>query len=299
MINPPAGKNKHQGGVVMNHLKTFLLMAALTVVFVLLGGLIAGENGLITAFLLALALNFFAYWFSDRIAVSMTRSKPLSETDAPQVYRALRELTHNADMPMPRVYLMPTDQPNAFAAGRNPSNAVVSVTGGLLNILDNEELKGVLAHELAHIRNRDILISSIAAVMAGALVFVARLGMWGMMFGGGQRRGGGGGGVIALVRLLALILAPLAAILIRMAISRTREYGADATGARISGNPGGLASALGKMDSYARQRPMTQVNDAASHMFIVNPLSARGLSGLFSTHPPIRERIERLSRLEP
>lgn len=282
----------------MNFLKTFLLMAVLTVVLVLLGGAIAGENGLIAAFILALALNMMAYWFSDRIAVSMTRSKPLEEKEAPQVYRALKELTANAAMPMPRVYLMPTEQPNAFAAGRNPSNAVVSVTSGLLKILDYAEMKGVLAHELAHIRNRDILISTIAAVMAGALVFISRIGMWGMMFGGGQRRSEGGAPV-ALIRMLALILAPLAAILIRMAISRTREYGADQTGAQISGNPKDLASALAKMESYARQRPMLQLNDAASHMFIINPLSARGLSNLFSTHPPIRERIERLNRIEP
>lgn len=282
----------------MNFLKTFLLMAVLTVVLVLLGGAIAGENGLIAAFFLALALNMMAYWFSDRIAVSMTRSRPLEEKEAPQVYRALKELTAGAAMPMPRVYLMPTEQPNAFAAGRNPSNAVISVTSGLLKMLDYEELKGVLAHELAHIRNRDILISTIAAVMAGALVFISRMGMWGMMFGGGQRRSEGGAPV-ALIRMLALILAPLAAILIRMAISRTREYGADQTGAQISGNPKGLASALAKMENYARQRPMHQLNDAASHMFIINPLSAKGLSNLFSTHPPIRERIERLNRVEP
>jgi len=273
-------------------------MSVLTIVLVLLGGAIAGQDGLITAFVLALVLNIMAYWFSDRIAISMTRSRVLNENEAPQVYRALKELTNSAAMPMPRVYLMPSEQPNAFAAGRNPSNAVVAVTSGLLRILSYEELKGVLAHELAHIRNRDILISTIAAVMAGALVFISRIGMWGMAFGGGNRRSEGGAAV-ALIRMLALILAPLAAILIRMAISRTREYGADATGAQISGHPAGLASALAKMENYARRQPMAQLNDAASHMFIINPLSARGLSSLFSTHPPIRERIERLNRLEP
>lgn len=270
-------------------------MAGLTVVVVLLGGLIADEAGLIIALALALVMNAAAYWFSDRIAVSMTRSRPLAEQDAPLVYRALRELAHNANMPMPRVFLMPADQPNAFAAGRSPRNAVVSVTQGLLRMLDYAELKGVLAHELAHIRNRDILVSTVAAAMAGALMFIARMGMFGMMFGG--RRSHGGGGIIALIRLLAIILAPLAALLIRMAISRTREYGADATGARIAGSPRGLANALLKMESYARRRPMTRVNDAASHMFIINPLSARGMSALFSTHPPIRERVRRLNDL--
>ncbi|HHX87332.1 MAG TPA: M48 family metalloprotease, partial [Firmicutes bacterium] len=219
------------------------------------------------------------------------------EKEAPVIYQALRELTHNAGMPMPKVYLMPTDQPNAFATGRNPDRAVVAVTSGLLRILDYKELKGVLAHELAHIRNRDILISTIAAVMAGTLMFISRLGMWGMAFGGGRRRNEGGA-AIALIRMLALLLAPLAALLIQMSISRTREYGADAAGAAISGNPRGLASALGKMESYARQRPLVELNEAASHMFIINPLSAQGLTALFSTHPPIQERIARLRRME-
>ena len=280
----------------MNQLKTFLLMAVLTAVVVLLGGVIAGEQGLLYAFVIALIMNFFAYWYSDRVAISMTRSRPLAERDAPVVYRALRELTANAGMPMPRVYLMPADQPNAFATGRNPGQAVIAVTSGLLKLLDDEELKGVLAHELAHIRNRDILIGTIAAVMAGALMFVSRLGMWGMVFGDTRRRNGGGGAV-ALLRLLALVLAPLAALLIQMSISRTREYGADAAGARFSGNPHGLASALGKMENYARRRPLVGLNEAASHLFIVNPLSAQGLTALFSTHPPIKERIARLQRM--
>ena len=270
-------------------------MALLTAIFLLLGGLIAGEEGLILAFILAMATNFFSYWFSDRMAISMTRSQPLSETDAPEVYRAMRELTHNAGLPMPRLYLMPTEQPNAFATGRNPQHAVVAVTTGLLRMLDYEELKGVLAHELAHIRNRDILIGTIAAALAGALMFVARIGMWGGAFGGGNRRNGGGAAL--LVRLIALILAPFAALLIQMSISRTREYGADAAGARFSGNPQGLASALAKMEQYARRRPMQEINQAAAHMFIVNPFSAKGLTALFSTHPPIEERIARLRRM--
>ena len=279
----------------MNRLKTFLLMALLTAIFLLLGGLIGGEEGLIFAFILAMATNFFSYWFSDRMAISMTRSQPLSETDAPEVYRAMRELTHNAGMPMPRLYLMPSEQPNAFATGRNPQHAVVAVTTGLLRMLDYEELKGVLAHELAHIRNRDILIGTIAAALAGALMFVARIGMWSGAFGGGNRRSGGGAAL--LIRLIALILAPFAALLIQMSISRTREYGADAAGARFSGNPQGLASALAKMEQYARRRPMQEINQAAAHMFIVNPFSAKGLTALFSTHPPIEERIARLRRM--
>lgn len=276
----------------MNHVKTFLLMALLTVILVLVGDLIGGQEGLVFAFVLALVLNFSAYWFSDRIAVAMTGSRPLSEKEAPSVYRALKELTLKENMPMPGVYLMPVDQPNAFAAGPNPQKAVVSVTRGLLNILDYDELKGVLAHELAHIKNRDILISTLAAVLAGALTFVARLGMWGMVLGGGGDRDNNNpsGGIL---QLLALILLPLAALLIRLAISRTREYQADASAAAMAENPRGLASALQKMEAYARRRPL-QVNEAASHMFIINPFSAERIAGLFSTHPPIRMRVKKL-----
>lgn len=279
----------------MNHLKTMFLMVLLTGILLLLGGLIAGNEGVAFAFVLALAINFFSYWYSDKMAIAMTRSRPLKEREAPQVYQAMRELVENANMPMPKIYLMPTDQPNAFATGRNPQNAVISVTRGLINILDYEELKGVLAHELAHVQNRDILVSTLAAVIAGALMFVARMGMWGTMFGG-RRRNDGGHFLMLLLRLAALILAPLGAMIIRMAISRTREYGADATGAQLAQNSDGLASALQKMERYARQRPL-QINEATSHMFIVNPLSAEGLSNLFSTHPPIRERVKRLRNL--
>lgn len=271
-------------------------MILLTVILILLGGLIAGDEGVVIAFILALAMNFFSYWYSDKMAIAMTRSRLLKEKEAPHVYAAMRELVENAGMPMPRLYLMPVEQPNAFAAGRNPQNAVISVTQGLMNMLEYEELKGVLAHELAHIRNRDILISTLAAVMAGALMYIARLGMWGMMFGGGRRNDRGGNPLMLLLRLVALILAPLGAMIIRMAISRTREYGADATGAQIARNPEGLASALQKMEAYARRRPM-QINEATSHMFIVNPLSAKGLSKLFSTHPPLTERVKRLRNL--
>ena len=268
-------------------------MILLMAILLLIGGAIAGEGGVIMAFMIGLVLNFFAYWYSDKMAITMTRSRPLKEEEAPHIYRMVSELTHNAGMPMPRLYLMPTDQPNAFAAGRNPQNAVVAVTNGLARMLDQEELKGVLAHELAHIRNRDILINTLVAVMAGALMFIARMGMFGMMFGGGRQGGGGAG----LIRLLAIILAPIAAILIRMAISRTREYQADATGAQIAGHPEGLANALQKMESYARRKPV-DVNEAASHMFIVNPLSAKGMSKLFSTHPPIPDRVKRLKEMQ-
>ncbi len=273
-----------------NHIKTMLLMIFLTLILLVVGELLLGDWGLIIALAAAFVLNFFAYWYSDKAAIAMTRSRPLKESEAPQVYETVRELTSSSGMPMPGLYLMPTDQPNAFAAGRNPDNSVVAVTQGLVRMLDREELRGVLAHELAHIRNRDILVSTVAAVIAGALMFISRIGMYGMMFGGRRE---GGHPVMFLIKLAAMILAPLCAILIRMAISRAREYQADATGAEISRSPDGLASALQKMESYARRRPL-QVNEATSHMFIVNPLSAKGLSGLFSTHPPIQERIKRL-----
>jgi len=278
---------------MLNHIKTMFLMILLTAILLVAGELLLGEGGIIIALFVAIALNFFAYWYSDKAAIAMTRSRPLQESEAPEVYETMRELASNGNLPIPRIYLMPTDQPNAFAAGRNPANSVIAVTQGLVRMLNQEELKGVLAHELAHIRNRDILVSTVAAVIAGALMVISRFGMYGMMFGGGRRDGHP---ALLLIKLAAMILAPLGAILIRMAISRTREYHADATGASISRHPEGLASALQKMEKYARQRPL-QVNEAASHMFIVNPLSAKGLSGLFSTHPPIKDRVKRLRDL--
>lgn len=276
-----------------NHLKTFLLMVGLTVLFIVLGEAIAGEEGLYIAFFIALALNFSAYWFSDKIAIAMTRSRPLKESEAPEIYQMVQKLSQKANLPMPRLYIMPTNQPNAFATGRNPQNAVISVTEGLIRLLNKEEIEGVLAHELAHIKNRDILIGSIAAVMAGALTVLARMGMWGAILGGGRRRSEGGG---ALIQLLALVLAPIAALLIRMAISRAREYQADSTAADITGNPGGLANALRKLQQTAQRQPY-QVNEAAAHMFIINPLSgskASSMANLFSTHPPIETRVKRL-----
>ncbi len=278
---------------MINHIKTMFLMILLTAILLVAGELLLGDGGIIIALVVAIALNFFAYWYSDKIAITMTRSRPLKEGEAPEVYDIVKELADSSNLPMPRIFLMPTDQPNAFAAGRNPSKSVVAVTQGLVRMLNRQELKGVLAHEMAHIRNRDILVSTVAAVIAGALMVIARFGMYGMMFGGGRREGGP---ILLLIKLAAMILAPIGAMLIRMAISRTREYHADATGAGISGDPEGLASALQKMENHARKRPI-QVNEAASHMFIVNPLSAKGLSGLFSTHPPIKERVKRLRNI--
>ena len=277
----------------MYRLKTFLLMVLLTVVLILLGGAIAGEQGLIMAFVFSLIINFFSYWYSDKLAIKMTKSRPLKEEEAPEVYRMVRKLTQKARMPMPKIYLTPSSQPNAFATGRNPKNAAIAVTEGILRLLDEEELEGVIAHELAHIKNRDTLISTIAAVMAGVLTFVARMGRYRMIFGGSRRQGGGAS---ALIRILAMIFAPLAAIIIRMAISRSREYVADETGAKISGNPKGLASALQKMQANVQRNPM-KVNEATSHMFILNPLSGEGLSKLFSTHPPVNERVKKLKEL--
>lgn len=271
-----------------NYLKTLMLMTSLTILFIMLGGAIAGEQGLYFAFILAVVLNFSAYWFSDRLAIAMTYSKPLKESEAPELYGMVQKLTQKANLPMPRLYIMPTSQPNAFATGRNPNNAVISVTDGLLRLLNKEEIEGVLAHELAHIRNRDILISSIAAVMAGALTTIARLGRW-QAYPGGRRKQESGA---ALLRLVAIMFAPIAALLIRMAVSREREYAADATAADITGRPEALANALLRLQQGAR-RPY-QVNEAASHMFIINPLSGGNMAALFSTHPPIEDRIRRL-----
>ncbi len=276
----------------MNYIKTLFLMTLLTVLLVLAGGAIAGEAGLILALGFALLINVFAWWNSDRIAISMTRSKPVSRSQAPQLYEIVEPLCKRANLPVPKLYITPSDQPNAFATGRNPRNSAVAVTDGLLRTLNREEIEGVIAHELAHIRNRDTLISTVAAVMAGALTAVARIGTYGMLLGGGRGRGGGN----LLTALLAIILAPIAAMLIRMAISRSREFAADRTAVRIAGSSSGLASALARLDRASKSSRM-QVNEAASHMFIVNPLSGAGMSSLFSTHPPIETRIQRLRRL--
>ena len=269
-------------------------MALLTVIFIVFGGIIAGESGLIMAFAFAMAINFIAYWKSDTIAMKMTKSRPLTEEEAPNLHKIIANLSKEAGLPKPKVYVTPGDQPNAFATGRNPKNAAIALTEGIIKLLDKDELEGVIAHELSHIKNRDTLISTLAAVMAGALAFLSRIGRFRMLFGG--RRGRSGGGA-ALIQLLAIIFAPLAAMIIKMARSRSREYKADATAAGITGNPDGLASALRKMESHAKNSPM-QVNEATSHMFIVNPLSREGMAKLFSTHPPIEERVEALNKLK-
>jgi heat shock protein HtpX len=274
----------------MNRTKTFLLMFSLIIIFMFFGGMIAGENGVIMAFIFALAINFISYWNSDKIAIKMTKSKPLSENEAPEIYNIVRKLSRNAKLPMPDVYLTPSNQPNAFATGRNPQHAAIAVTQGLIRLLNNDELEGVIAHEMAHVKNRDTLISTMAAVMAGALAFLARIGRFRMIFGGRRNNNKTG----ALLQLVAIIFAPLAAILIKMAISRSREYIADETGGEISGNPEGLASALEKMERYSQGGEQMQINQAAAHMFILNPLSREGMAKLFSSHPPTGERIKRL-----
>ncbi|MCF6291364.1 MAG: zinc metalloprotease HtpX [Desulfobacterales bacterium] len=276
---------------MINTAKIFLLMAALSGLFMVAGQALGGQGGMVMALVMALGMNFFAYWFSDRMALKMSRARQVSNVEAPELHAMVDNLATRAGLPKPRVYIMPGDTPNAFATGRNPEHAAVAVTEGLLRLLNRDELEGVLAHELAHIKNRDILISSVAAVMAGAISYLATMAQWAMIFGGrgDDEEGGGLIGTIAM-----MIIAPIAAALIQMAISRSREYQADAVGAEISGKPHGLAGALKRLEEYNRKRPM-QVNPATAQMYIVNPLSGRSMSRLFSTHPPIRERIRRLT----
>ncbi|HPZ44192.1 MAG TPA: zinc metalloprotease HtpX [Bacillota bacterium] len=278
----------------MNNLKVFLLMGLLSVILVLIGSAVGGQSGAILFFLISLAMNFFTYYFSDKVAISMTRSQPVSEREAPELYSIVRRLAQRAGLPMPRLYVTPSPQPNAFATGRNPANSAVAVTEGLLQLLNRTELEGVLAHELAHIKNRDVLVGTIAAAFAGAITMLANIIQWGAILGMGRDDEEGGAG--ALGALLLAIIAPIAAMIIQMAISRSREYGADETGARIAGNTQGLASALLKLESAAHRIPM-QVNPAASHLFIVNPLSGQSVARLFSTHPPIADRVERLKKM--
>jgi heat shock protein HtpX len=282
----------------MNTLRAWLLMGLLTVLLVLIGNLVGGRSGALLFFLIALAMNFFGYYFSDKIALSMTGSVPLAEHEAPEVYDIIRGLAARAGLPMPRVYRTPSPQPNAFATGRNPANAAVAVTDGLLQLLNRTEVEGVLAHEMAHIKNRDVLVATIAAALAGAITMIANTLQWGLMFGLGRSdEDEGGAGVLGLVgTLLMIVLAPIAAMLIQLAISRAREYEADATGARLAGRSDGLASALLKLERAAQRVPM-QVNPAASHLFIVNPLSGETVARLFSTHPPIADRVRRLQAM--
>jgi heat shock protein HtpX len=276
----------------MNALKTTFLLTALTLLLVLIGSR-WGENGAIIAFVIAAGMNFFSYFYSDKLALAMYRAQPASREELPRAYQVVERMTQKMGIPMPKIYVIPTDSPNAFATGRNPQHASVAVTHGILQLLNDEELEGVLAHELGHVRNRDILTSSIAATLAGAITLLARMGWWAEMFGYG---GGGGrdrrdGGISAL---FMLILAPIAAMLIQLAVSRSREYEADATGAKITGNPYALASALEKLDAYSKRLPMPG-SPTTAHLFIVAPLLNREMfANLFSTHPPIAKRIERL-----
>jgi heat shock protein HtpX len=276
----------------MNTLKTTFLLTALTLLMVLLGSR-WGENGMILAFILAAGMNFFSYFYSDKLALRMYSAQPVTREQLPRAYAVVERMTGRLGLPMPKIYVIPTDAPNAFATGRNPKHASVAVTHGILQLLNDDELEGVLAHELGHVKNRDILTSSIAATLAGAIVLLARMTWWAEIFGFG---GGGGrdrrGGLSAL---FMLILAPIAAMLIQLAVSRSREYEADATGAHITGNPYALASALEKLDAYSKRLPMAVGSPSTAHLFIVQPLLSRGdFSNLFSTHPPIAKRIERL-----
>jgi len=278
----------------MNFFKTTILLAVLTAMLVFAGDALGGRSGAITALIFAGIMNFVTYWFSDKIVLMMYRAKPVTEADAPELYAITRDLTMKAGLPMPKVYIMENDTPNAFATGRNPGHAAVAVTTGIMRLLSREELTGVLAHELAHIQNRDILISTIAATIAGAISYLAHMAQWAAMFGG-TRDNEREGNPIALI--VMMIVAPLAAMIIQMAISRSREYGADMGGARICGNPLSLANALRKLEYANKRIPMVGANAATSHMFIVNPLSGGSLLRLFSTHPPIEERIKRLEAM--
>ena len=281
----------------MNTMKTALLLGALTGLLMLIGGYFGGQRGVIIAFIFAMVMNFGSYWFSDKLILRMYSAQEVSETQARELYALVKDLALKASLPMPRVYIIPSDTPNAFATGRNEKHAVVAVTEGILRILNREELEGVIAHELTHIRNRDMLIGSIAATLAGAIVMLAHMAQWAAIFGGVSRDDDeGGGGIIGLI--LMAILAPIAATIIQMAISRSREFLADEGGARVSGKPYGLASALEKLARASQALPM-DAKPATAHMFIVNPLTGRSLMNLFSTHPPIEERVARLRSMRP
>ncbi len=280
----------------MNYFKTFLLMLVLTGLFILVGTAIGGKTGAVYAFVFAGLMNFVSYWFSDKIVLRMYGAKEVSQSEAPQLYGIVAELTSKANLPMPKVYIMENETPNAFATGRNPEHAAVAVTSGIMRILSKEELMGVIGHELSHIRHRDILISTLAATMAGAITMLARMAQFGAMFGGGRSNDDeGGGGNNFLFTLIFSIVASIAAMLIQMAISRSREYLADAGGAHLS-NPLYLARALGKLEMASKRIPM-EANPSTAHMFIVNPLTGGGVLSLFSTHPPIEERIARLEEM--
>jgi heat shock protein HtpX len=275
-----------------NYFKTTILLAVLTAFILWIGNLFGGTQGMVFALIFAGGMNLISYWYSDRIVLKMYNAQEVNENSEPELYGTVRDLAGQARMPMPKVYIIPQDSPNAFATGRNPEHAVVAVTNGLLKIMNKEELKGVLAHELAHVNNRDILIGTIAATLAGAVMVLASMARWSAIFGGFNRDSGGGGS--SIIGLIAMsIFAPMAALVIQMAVSRSREYEADSSGAKLAGHPEGLAKALEKLGAYSKKLPM-DANPSTAHMFIVNPLTGGGLSSLFSTHPPLEERIAKL-----
>jgi len=278
----------------MNNIKTLFLLVTLTLVLVWAGGALGGKQGMTIALIFALAMNFISYWFSDKIVLRMYKAKQVTEAEAPDLFGIVRSLVQKAGMPMPKVYMMDQEQPNAFATGRNPDHAAVAVTTGIMRILTREELQGVIAHELSHIKNRDILISTIAATIAGAISYLAQMAQWAMIFGGHRGDDDEGGSPIAA--FVMMIVGPIAALIIQMAISRSREYAADSGGAEIAGNPRYLAGALRKLHMASQKIPM-HANPATSHMFIVNPLSGGGIVKLFSTHPPSEERRARLESM--
>src|SRR5271163_3652079 len=274
-----------------NTFKTAFLLTLLTLLLMFIGRAFGGENGMLLALAFAAVMNFISYFYSDKIALAMYRAQPVTREELPRAYAAVERLTQKIGIPMPKIYVIPNESPNAFATGRNPQHASVAVTQGILNLLNDEELEGVLAHELGHVNNRDILISSVAATIAGAITFLASMGRFAMIFGGAGDRDRRGGGLSAL---FMLIVAPIAASLIQLAVSRSREYQADATGAHFTGNPYALASALQKLDAYSRRVPM-QATPSTAHLFIIQPLLGMNFGNLFSTHPPIAKRIERLT----
>jgi heat shock protein HtpX len=280
-----------------NTFKTAFLLTLMTLLLMFIGRAFGGQNGMFIALALAVVLNFVSYFYSDKIALRMYNAQPATREELPRAYATVERLTQKIGIPMPKIYVIPTESPNAFATGRNPQHASVAVTHGILGLLNDEELEGVLAHELGHVNNRDILISSVAATLAGAITLIASMGRWAMIFGGfggRDREGRGGGGIAAL---FMLIVAPIAASLIQLAVSRSREYQADATGAHFTGNPYALASALQKLDTYARRMPL-QASPSTAHLFIIQPflgVNTAMFANLFSTHPPIAKRIERLT----
>lgn len=277
----------------MNLFKTTLLMTAMTLLLVWVGDAVAGRNGAVLFFFIAAAMNFATYWFSDKMVLAMYRAQPITEAQAPDLFRMVEDLTERARLPMPRLFVIPSDSPNAFATGRDPKHAAVAVTHGILRMLNRDELEGVVGHELGHVRNRDILISSIVATIAGAISMLSRAAMFGAMFGGNSRDRGGN----PIAVLLIMVLAPIAALIVQMAVSRTREFAADRAGAEFSGKPLALASALRKLESAAKSVPMRGANEATAHQFIVNPLRGGGMASLFSTHPNTGDRIARLEQL--